>query len=653
MDRYKPKNDLKENKRNRSLKKVIRKNKVGWVDLSKIENYDSLENIPNARMRYLLQESVYNGMWKQLWLAPSLPYYELSGSFKDAHLNSKLLLFSKWKMVPRAVSALVSYESERLSIGDKRLRKDDPISYTSPYKPRTKIRQPRKPTKIISLKLRNGIPNSMSAFSILYPSHTLAKVHDIQENLAEGKRQSFSDLKRSIQEKLKDLVQEANLEQYCTGSKQPINWYWVAPILLDKYFNNDKIESWLKQQRYYNSKLLTDRGVKSENDSDDDNDDDDNEAPANETAKVHFEEIFKVYNNPIEYGFGQFPDDFYEVLALMVISSPAVISLRTILHHYPNDDINNQLNKALDIATEFYSLFDKPESISIVHLNAIDKTKESKVSDTVYWRNILHYCADGNLQSVLDEFAHLIYSNYMSLDDFAKRLGDAVNIKTVNLRIDGAKEFLKNENTTMRCHYARDFGNQNMENRGGRESAQTIMDNFNSPFRPFVLATTSIGQEGLDFHLYCRKVMHWNLPSNAIDIEQREGRVNRYKGLVIRQNIVLKYHNKLNGKIEDLWETLFEIAKDSEGSISNKSELVPYWHVESDGIYIERIVPMLPYSKEVNQLKNLLSVLTMYRLTFGQPRQEELIETLFDKLDEQEIEEVRKNLLINLSPITY
>ena len=37
-----------------------------------------------------------------------------------------------------------------------------------------------------------------------------------------------------------------------------------------------------------------------------------------------------------------------------------------------------------------------------------------------------------------------------------------------------------------------------------------------------MLASTSIGQEGLDFHNYCRRIVHWNLPSNPIDLEQRE-----------------------------------------------------------------------------------------------------------------------------------
>lgn len=31
-----------------------------------------------------------------------------------------------------------------------------------------------------------------------------------------------------------------------------------------------------------------------------------------------------------------------------------------------------------------------------------------------------------------------------------------------------------------------------------------------------MLATTSVGQEGLDFHTYCHAMVHWNLPSNAM-----------------------------------------------------------------------------------------------------------------------------------------
>ena len=42
---------------------------------------------------------------------------------------------------------------------------------------------------------------------------------------------------------------------------------------------------------------------------------------------------------------------------------------------------------------------------------------------------------------------------------------------------------------------------------------------------------------GLDFHPYCHAVVHWNLPTNPIDLEQREGRVNRFAGHAIRRNV--------------------------------------------------------------------------------------------------------------------
>src|SRR3954449_6642208 len=71
---------------------------------------------------------------------------------------------------------------------------------------------------------------------------------------------------------------------------------------------------------------------------------------------------------------------------------------------------------------------------------------------------------------------------------------------------------------------------------------------FNSPFRPFVLATTSIGQEGLDFHPYCYRVYHWNLPGNPVDLEQREGRVHRFKGHAVRLNVAHNHAADLIGQ---------------------------------------------------------------------------------------------------------
>lgn len=61
---------------------------------------------------------------------------------------------------------------------------------------------------------------------------------------------------------------------------------------------------------------------------------------------------------------------------------------------------------------------------------------------------------------------------------------------------------------------------------------------------------------------------------------------------------------------------------------------------------IERLVPVLPFSSESASLLRLRKTLAAYRLAFGQPRQEELVEFLGDKLSEEDL----KRLRIDLSP---
>ena len=43
------------------------------------------------------------------------------------------------------------------------------------------------------------------------------------------------------------------------------------------------------------------------------------------------------------------------------------------------------------------------------------------------------------------------------------------------------------------------------------ERMSDVQAAFNSPFWPMVLASTSVGQEGIDFHWWCHSLVHWNL----------------------------------------------------------------------------------------------------------------------------------------------
>jgi ERCC4-related helicase len=57
--------------------------------------------------------------------------------------------------------------------------------------------------------------------------------------------------------------------------------------------------------------------------------------------------------------------------------------------------------------------------------------------------------------------------------------------------------------------------------------SKTMRKRFNSNLSRHVLKTTSIGQDGLDFHVWCDRIIHWDLPPDPVDFEQREGRIAR------------------------------------------------------------------------------------------------------------------------------
>jgi hypothetical protein len=179
-------------------------------------------------------------------------------------------------------------------------------------------------------------------------------------------------------------------------------------------------------------------------------------------------------------------------------------------------------------------------------------------------------------------------------------------------------------------------------------SQDAVRAAFNSPFRPFVLASTSIGQEGLDFHPWCHRLVHWNLPGNPVDLEQREGRVHRYKGHAVRRNVADKYRDAALAGWRPggcLWTAIFNLAS-SEARAQGASDLVPYWIAAGDH-KVQRRVPMLPYTREVEGFKRLKRQLAAYRVVFGQPRQEELV-TLLDRAD-IDVAELRK-WAVDLAP---
>jgi hypothetical protein len=208
---------------------------------------------------------------------------------------------------------------------------------------------------------------------------------------------------------------------------------------------------------------------------------------------------------------------------------------------------------------------------------------------------------------------------------------------------------------TERLHtaYAMRFGDDEGADRAtGEEPARAaqLRDAFNSPYWPFVLVTTAVGQEGLDFHPYCHVVVHWNLPTNPVDLEQREGRVHRYKGHAVHKNVALRHGaGALADDAPDAWRTAFRLA--ASDRLPSDCELVPYWIYPLDhGAAVERHVLALPMSRELDRLDALRNALAIYRLAFGQARQEDVIDHLLTKLGLERAKTLAGELRIDLRP---
>lgn len=329
-------------------------------------------------------------------------------------------------------------------------------------------------------------------------------------------------------------------------------------------------------------------------------------------------------------------EDGLDTLVNMAIGSPGICFYRLL----GNKDL------AQEAATKICNnIFNRRYNAAVIDI------LYNKKSVQTYFKQVIDYCVMGNLQAVLDEFAYMIderSNGERNVEMIQKRMIESFidrNYQEIDTTESFGKE--KKKKWRIRTHYAMPYGNIRMTDQATNR-ANDVRLAFNSPFRPFVLASTSVGQEGLDFHWYCRKIMHWNISSNPQDMEQREGRIDRYKSLFVRRNVA-KFHPETY-----TWNEMFDLAR-TEAKDKGFCELVPYWSIpqdmlksiaETDREYIESIVPLYPLSMDYDRYRHMKSVLRLYRLTMGQPRQEELLE-FFKDMPAEDIDK----LLFNLSPI--
>jgi hypothetical protein len=144
--------------------------------------------------------------------------------------------------------------------------------------------------------------------------------------------------------------------------------------------------------------------------------------------------------------------------------------------------------------------------------------------------------------------------------------------------------------------------------------SDTLRKAFNSPFWPHVLTTTSIGQDGLDFHVWCDRVIHWDLPRDPVDFEQREGRIARYASLGVRRALATAH----GGAVLSAWKSPFGAIFEAARAAKSEGLGLERWWSPPDHKPVS-ITFSLPFSLAGLRLLRLRDDLVRYRLALGQP----------------------------------
>ena len=571
---------------------VLWRHRRAFLSAQTLQTWSKLDPA-HAKLRDMVREQLDGGLWRLLWIPPTLPYWPLEGPFAGQDGTTKTLLFSAWNVVPDVVSAILSYEAERRMVAGRLNSYQAPAKQQGPLLHLTQSASENRSRHRLLLLLLPCLPLADQAHPLDAPAGC--------------------DCREWVRSRVERLLADPDLPDPQDGEIDA-RWEWAAPLLLDPALRTF-LHAWREGALQGSSE------------------DKKFPKPNRELFDLYLDDLLTLPPDEL----GRRPPGLVDLLTDVALGSPSILALRCL--RAPTgvtDDTRRRLGVL--IADAFWSLFNQPAVIALLRQLAVE-TGASR-DEGVYWRLVLDYCQQGNLQAVLDEQWHLLWEQHswsegMEPDKIAAECTQMLVqvVHPVRSRVHARffevqGECITPEEIRIRTVLALRFGHFRTED-NEYVSEDTVRAAFNSPFRPFVLTSTSIGQEGLDFHPWCHRLVHWDLPGNPVDLEQREGRIHRYKGHAVRHNVAAAHSEAAFASWQlgqDLWTLIFQRAEQATCN-AGAPDLVPYW-IAPGACRVQRHVPLLPYTKEVEAFRRLKRQLAIYRMVFGQPRQEELIALL-------------------------
>lgn len=554
----------------------------------------------NRKLRYLSRRYLEEaGADRHLWIPPCLSYYQTRTS-SGMSIPKKLLIFSSWRFVPRMIGALLSHNLEARVRGEEQ----------------------KSPLKL-------SVGTVMSGF---YPSIFLAAI-DISAPPYRGL--PLAGLRKAVRGEIERRLARAKFVR--ADEAGPLKSLLLSmDMCVGKEVQVQYREAW--QDVEY-------EGRPGSRDSEEESDEGNSE----------FGKARAFYTNADFHPTPTYVESQIEELVSLCIAGPGVSLLRSVKNLAAWGDAGSfskeNYSKVLRASyLVFRNYFNRP---------LVQRIVNQEIHSGSYLDRVLEYAIEFNLQAVLDELFYVLHDvpDRPGVPGLLDKFEDAILIKGGSIQVsardrDGQRP---HHDVRMATHFAVPFGDFAVDDEEATRKSR-IRQAFNSPFWPFVLATTSVGQEGLDFHLYCSEILHWNLPSNPVEIEQREGRINRYNSLYLRRALSQTYAKRYVRAGANPWGGIFAAAC-SEQRLDEKATLglFPNWipapRGKSESCGIKRIVLPYPFSIESERYRKLIDALATYRIAIGQPRQEELLREMHDSnMDLTELRRKCRQLMLNLMP---
>ncbi|NIL74899.1 helicase-related protein [Rhodococcus sp. B10] len=588
--------------------------KIGDKDVRElVESLDRLDptvvddfqpmTVSNPRLEVLMDQTTGQDWQKLLWLPASLPYLKPAGPYADERASrvTKKLVFSQWTATPTAVASLLSHDASRR------------IARSGVETGRAVTASHENVSQRLQFRRRGDQLTAMAGFLPFFPMPGLADMADPLRRAGAAGRPFDPEFAVSrIAAELSSSLPPGARE---TGASEVASLVWQWPLAL----SDSKLDEALsgKVAKLSAADAIAGRGADTGVESDDDRSD------QSTVIDEYVQAAVEAHRRRDSLDLSRIPAELTTLTARLAMHSPANCAWRAFGRLSVDTSrvtVGGQWRAAAILASGLRTLFNRWESALILdHLYA---------EESSYWQRVLRYCADGNLQAVLDEHLfHLVQVEGNSdFDDekliaFAWHAASALKLKPAVYK---AKDPLqKGNDIDFSCRFALRYGDARQEEESARPGE--IREAFNSPFWPFVLVSTSVGQEGIDFHPWCHNLVHWNVPGSPVDFEQRDGRVNRFRGHAVRRNIADR-HSSAMLAADNPWREAYRLAA-QDAPNAEIAGLAPDWIYPGPHKVVRDVLPY-QLSVDTNRLNRTRERVALYRLTFGQPRQGDLLELL-------------------------